>query len=436
MRAEALVSPSLLDWPARRLPAARTGGAEGPDVPRPDRRGPAGRRGGPDGPLRGARGPLRGRLRARAGPRADRRRRHRRRPPGHELHSVRGFRRRGDPPLPRHPAGRSRHAGAPHDRLDQPGDGRHPRPRRRQRLLRQAVGRREARHLGEEPPADPGAPAGEREAEDRPRALPRRDLLALRPCRHRLRERRDAPRRVARRPGRGRGRAGLDHRGERRGQGEDRRDHPGQLQAPFQAVRPRQRGSAARRADGERALRRGSGGVHRARAGSASAASKPRTAARSSWTRSERSLPRGRSACCASSRRASTSGWARASRAAPTSASSRRPTPTWAGRSPKAASARTSTSASTSSRSPLRRCATVPTMSCRSPAPPSTRSPPNREPSLAACRRTRRRRFSRTPGRATSASSSTGSSERPSSSSGEALTAADLALSRVSSAVP
>ena len=84
--------------------------------------------------------------------------------------------------------------------------------------------------------------------------------------------------------------------------------------ASDKAFRQGQRRRPARRAAGERAVRRRGRRLHGSDS-AASAASRPPTAARCSWTRSATSRPPARPSSCASSRAASSSGSDRARRA-------------------------------------------------------------------------------------------------------------------------
>ena len=122
-------------------------------------------------------------------------------------------------------------AGPPHDGLDLSRDRRRARARGRHRLLREALGRREARLLGPEPPAPAGARGRERARSDRARRVAGRARGAPRPARPRLRERGDAPRRLPRREDRAGRRAGPRDGPERRRQGAHRRDRAGELAA-------------------------------------------------------------------------------------------------------------------------------------------------------------------------------------------------------------
>ena len=155
-----------------------------------------------DRPLRGPRHPLSERPRTVGGPLGGRGGDRRPRDPGHELLSGRDVRRRGCRALPGDAGARPWHAGPPDDRLDLARDGGRSRARRRQRLPGQALGRREASRLGAHPPSPARARGGEFAPAIRAGEAPGGARAPLRPVRDRLRERRDAPRRLARGAGR------------------------------------------------------------------------------------------------------------------------------------------------------------------------------------------------------------------------------------------
>ena len=107
-------------------------------------------------------------------------------------------------------------------------------------------------------------------------------------------------------------RAGADHRPSGAGKEKLAEIVQANSRASRPAVPARQRGRAARGADGERAVRRRGRAPTPAPPAAAWAASRRPTAARCSWTRSTPCRSPARSSCCACCRAASSSAWAAA----------------------------------------------------------------------------------------------------------------------------
>ena len=260
-----------------------------------------------------------------------------RRPAGHELPPGRDVGRRRRGPLPRAPRGRSPRPRPPHDGLDLARDGRLPREGGGRRLLREAVGRRQARGLACGTSCGcarsrPRATAAPRSARPRgPSSRERYDLRGLvyeSEAMHRLV--------VARRPHRGRPTCPSSSRARtapaRRGSPRSCRRTRGGRGGPFVKVNV---GRAARTTSSRASSSAPRRAPSRARAGTRIGPLRggPRRHALPRRDR-QRFRTRGRSSSCGSSRAGSSSGSARARRGASTCASSARRTPTCRGRSP------------------------------------------------------------------------------------------------------
>ena len=144
----------------------------------------------------------------------------------------------------------------------------------------------------------------------------------------------------------------------------------------------------------------------------APAGSRPRTAARCSWTKLASSASTCRPSCCACCRMGRSSGWARRGPSAPMSASSPPPTETSIARWPTAGFARISTIGSTCFHSSSRRCASGARTSRCSSGRSSTGGRASSAGTSTRCPGASCARSSRTAGRATCANWRTSSSVR------------------------